>query len=280
MNKDSSYNSSKDPIHISAVGSKNRLVEKIKSLDDATCFVLESIASGLSAKHLELIDQKTDIVTKDFANNFRTRLKLHHATHEEVLNKKTFEFAFKAASIAAGRESSLNPIVTNAGYDVIIDKSRYSLKTEAGKNTSNKYIKISKLMEARWIRECRSGRDYLSNMAKIISHISNYDRILTLRAFEIKLPFTGFRYDLWEIPHYLFKLVASIRENDFTSRKESGTSTVVVKYKGMDAYKLRLDGSVEKVTLEKLDLSLCYKHATWSVESLVKGSDFEDELSE
>ena len=143
-------------------GAKARLTKKIQSLDDPTCAVLETIVAGLSARFVEVIDSDTDIVTEPFAKNFRIRLQLHHATHEEVFKKKTFEFAFKAASIVAGRTAEMDEDVTSAGYDLKVDDVRFSLKTEAGKTTSGTHIKISKLMEARWIRECRTGQDYLA----------------------------------------------------------------------------------------------------------------------
>lgn len=254
-------------------GAKARLTKKIQSLDDPTCAVLETIVGGLSARFVEVIDPITDIVTEPFAKNFRTRLQLHHATHEEVFKKKTFEYAFKAASIVAGRAAEMDEDVTSAGYDVKVDDVRFSLKTEAGKTTSGTHIKISKLMEARWIRECRTGQDYLSNMDKVRTHLTHYDRVIILRAFQVASPFNGVRYDLWEIPHQLLSLVSTIQAGDFTPRMDSGTSTVVVKSNGTDAFKLRLDGSVEKITLEKLPLALCRKHASWTIESFVMDSE-------
>ncbi len=254
-------------------GAKVRLTRSIQALDDPTCAVLETIVAGLATRVVEVIAPDTDIVTAEFATNFRTRLQLHHATHEEVFKKKTFEFAFKAASIVAGRSAAMDANATSAGYDVKVDGVRYSLKTEAGKRPSTSQIKISKLMEARWIRECRTGQDYLVNMDKVVRHIGHYDRVVILRAFQVKTPFQGVRYDLWEIPHELLRLVTTIKAEDFSARMKSGTSTVVVKSNGKAVYKLRLDGSVEKITLEKLQLTACRVHASWSVESLVMESE-------
>ncbi len=254
-------------------GAKARLSRKIQTLDDSTCAVLETIVAGLATRFDEVIEKDTDIVTAVFARNFRTRLQLHHATHEEVFKKKTFEFAFKAASIVAGRTAEMDQDVTSAGYDVKVDGVRYSLKTESGKRPSSTQIKISKLMEARWIRECRTGEDYLANMAKVAKHFSHYDRVLMLRSCHITVPFRGVRYDLWEIPHTLLRLVTTIKSGDFSVRLKSGTSTVIVKSDGMDVFKLRLDGSVEKITLERLQLTVCRKHASWAVAGLVMDAD-------
>ena len=204
-------------------GAKARLTKKIQSLDDPTCAVLETIVAGLSARFVEVIDPNTDIATEPFAKNFRTRLQLHHATHEEVFKKKTFEYAFKAASIVAGRAAEMDEDVTSAGYDVKVDDVRFSLKTEAGKATRGTHIKISKLMEARWIRECRTGQDFLTNMDKVKTHLTHYDRVIILRAFQVASPFNGVRYDLWEIPHQLLSLVSTIQAGDFTPRMDAWT---------------------------------------------------------
>ena len=177
------------PIH----GAKKRLLGKIATLDDSTCEVLETIVAGLSYQVQETIAKYTDIAMPAFAKNFKTRLQLHHATHEEVFKKKTFEYAFKAGCIVAGKKSEMDPNVTSAGYDVVVDGVRYSLKTEAGASMSPQYIKISKLMEARWIRECRTGKDFLRGTKHIMDHFTHYDRVLIVRAFKVKTPYRASR---------------------------------------------------------------------------------------
>lgn len=262
-----------EPVTPQNEGAKSRLIKTIQTLDDPTCAVLETIVAGLGVRCEEDIEPDSDIVTEPFARNFRTRLQLHHATHEEVFKKKSFEFAFKAASVVAGRLAEMEPNVTSAGFDVRVDGVRFSLKTEAGKQTSKKLIKISKLMEARWIRRCKTSTDFFNHMEKLTQHFSHYDRVLTLRVFRVIKPFPGVRYELWEIPHKILGLVSTIKPEDFTDRTENGTSTVIVKQSGEPVFKLRMDGSVEKITLEQLSVSLCKKHGSWTVESLVMESE-------
>jgi hypothetical protein len=259
-----------DPAVPPVQGAKQRLLGKIAALDDPTCEVLETIVAGLSARCEETIDRGTDIAVPAFAKNFRTRLQFHHATHEEVFKKKTFEYAFKAACIVAGKKSEMDPDVTSPGYDVIVDKVRYLLKTEAGANMSPHYIKISKLMEARWIRECRTGEDFLRGTKRIMEHFTHYDRVLVLRAFKVATPFNGVRYDLLEIPLGILKLIGTLSADDFAPRNEtSGSTTAPVKSDGVEVLKLRLDGSVEKVMVEKLPVSRCWFHARWIIETLL-----------
>lgn len=250
--------------------SRNRLLAKIKSLDEATCDVLETVVAGLSCRVQETVAPDTDIAVPAFAKNFITRLQLHHATHEEVFKKKTFEFAFKAGCIAAGKNAEMDKDVTSPGYDVIVDHVRFSLKTEASANIHPQKVKISKLMEARWIRECRTGEDFLRNTRTILDHFSRYDRVLILRVFKVTSPFKGIRYDLLEIPLVTLKLVSTLTASDFAMRKEgSGSTTALVKSRGEVVFKLRLDDSVEKVTVESLSVTSCVLHASWIIETIL-----------
>jgi hypothetical protein len=231
--------------------------------------VVETIVDGLSYQLLEDIGPDSNIVDPAFARNFRTRLQIHHATHEEVLKKKSFEFAFKAASVAAGRVAEMEPDATRPGYDVVVEGVRFSLKTEAGSRMSERSVKISKLMEARWIRECRTGVDFREGCKRILEHFKHYDRILLLRAFTVTTPFAGVRYDLLEIPLYYLELIRNLQAEDFSPRTEkNGSSSAVVRTDGVKRFKLRLDGSVEKVTVETLPVSVCRFHASWLVETL------------
>src|SRR5262245_10247339 len=141
--------SQQPPVH-QTEGAKDRLLRKIGKLNDVTCQILETMVDSLGGRIEETIAPDTDIVTPAFAENFRQRLQIHHATHEEAFKKKTFEFAFKAASIAAGKTAYMDPNDSSPGYDVIVDGVKYSLKTEAGKSINANKITISKLMEARW----------------------------------------------------------------------------------------------------------------------------------
>lgn len=251
-----------------AQGAKDRLLKKLAALDDVTCQILETLVEGLSAKCVEQVAAQTDIVDPVFAKNFRQRLLIHHATHEEVFKKKTFEFAFKAALIAAGRKAEMETDDTSPGYDVIVDGVKYSLKTEAGKSINPKFITISKLMEARWIRECQTGEDFQQGMAHLLEHFSHYERVVMLRAIRVTTPFTGVLYSLVEIPLDLFMKVREILASDFGPRgNKSGGSSAVVKVGGKYAFRLRLDGSVEKVTISRLDVALCKVHASWTVQT-------------
>lgn len=165
----------------------------------------------------EVVSNDSDILTGEFRANFSNRLLIHHATHEEKFKKKSFEYAFCAASRSAGRDAAIVSDPTNPGADVVVDGRQFSLKTEAATSISEKSITISKLMEARWIRDCKSKKDFAEHTRdRVVGHLKKYDRILTLRAFSIGQ--THVRYDLVEIPIQLMLALEHVSAKDFSKR--------------------------------------------------------------
>lgn len=149
------------------------------------------------------ISPTSDIVDERFGIAFSNELIIYHATHEQKLNKKTFEFLFKFASTEAGRSAQINKNSTQAAGDVLVDGVSFSLKTQADAAARPAAIYIQKFMEARWIRECVDREDFQREAAaRILAHASRYDRILVLRAFDG--PRSGtFRYELVDNALYL-----------------------------------------------------------------------------
>lgn len=156
-----------------------------------------------------VVESNSDIVSQEFANDFSGRLVLFHAMHDAALTKKTFEYFFYGASKAAGRSAHLNSNSVHPGEDVTVDGIHFSLKTEGSKSIRADVIHISKLMEARWIRECRSGDDFCRlSHARILGHIAHYDRIISLRSFESQ---RHFDYELIEVPCDVLMRIKSLQ---------------------------------------------------------------------
>ena len=103
-------------------------------------------------------------------------------------------------------------------------------------------------MEARWInfeKACKT---------RIMRHLSSYEKILVLKAFD--QVDEHFEYQLIEIPIDLLKLIGSINSHQFLKRTDSGGTSAKVLHGGRHIFTLRLDGSVEKITIAGLDLGL------------------------
>lgn len=226
--------------------------------------LLQGVADALRTKVEWEVSSQSDICSMAFVKAFESRLKIYHALNDEVLNKKTFEYAFANAARAAGHEASVTENSVNPGADVLVDGIAFSLKTEASGSIRPKKIKISKLMEARWIRDCRTGQEFVDGVQKnVVTHLQKYQRIMILRAFKIGR--NAFKYRLIEIPTRLLLLVQDVAAADFGPRSPNGSSRVAVFENNQRIFDLRLDGSVEKITVEGLDEDQCLFHAEWVI---------------
>ena len=250
---------------------KEDLHAAILTLSPAQIHILTEMAEAMKDSIGQTLVSDSDILVTAFVDHFSNRLRMHHATHSEKFKKKAFEFAFHSACIAAGRKSVIVNDPTNPGADVIVDGVPFSLKTEAAASIHDEHISISKLMEARWIRECLTREDFARETTRrVVAHLEKYARILMLRAFTLSP--TEIRYDLMEIPRELLLKISVLKPADFEERTENGSSRAdvyVPEGKGrIRAFSVRLDGSVEKVTISGLLTVLCVRHGSWKMKTV------------
>lgn len=256
------------------------------SFTSAKLQILSDIVDALQ-KEVLVVSASTDPLFSDplFHHYFSNVLLIHHATNEDKFKKKAFEFAFRGACIAKGFNAKITANQTHPGADVEVGNQRFSLKTEADKNISRRSIKISKLMEARWIRDIANDPAQRPEAAKRVSHhLAQYDRILVLRAFDVQTSGNrGAQYELWEIPKNVLQLITTLTSEDFTSPTANNSFTANVRVgatvnsPAYTAFTLRMDGSVEKVTISNLALQCCVHHVTWLVplDPKVEDDDFD-----
>ena len=153
--------------------------------------------------------------------------------------------------------------MVHRGADLEVDGQYFSLKTEAAKSLNSKSITISKLMEARWIRDLTGPEDApVQVRERILSHLQEYERIFILRSYGDE---TRVRYDLREIPKDVLAAVANLGAKDFGKITNAGGTSANVNLNGRKAFRLVLDGSVEKITISGLDVDICPLHAWWEL---------------
>jgi hypothetical protein len=231
-----------------------------KSQQDLVSEIIHAFESSVTSK----IDSTSNICTEKFAEDFQNRIVLYHAMNEELLNKKTFEYALRGACRFDGRSAELNSNSTNAGADITIDGRSFSLKTEASSAIKRSHLTISKIMEARWIRDCNNGAEFLRGLQhNFIAHLRQYQRILMLRGFVINPQLV--EYMLVEIPLDILLQSQHLSPSDFKPQTVNGTTSAKIQVGGKQAFTLRLDGSVEKITISLLSLELCQIHGSWQV---------------
>jgi hypothetical protein len=243
---------------------KKALSDAFDELTESQRLLIFEVAQALKTPIRSEILATSDLCSPQFVEEFQNRLVLYHALNDDVLKKKTFEFAFARAAKAAGKNVSINSNPTEPGTDVVVDGTNFSLKTEAARDIGRNLIKISKLMEARWIRDCKNKGDFIKGIkTRVLPHLSEYERILMLRAFKVDK--NAFEYRLVEIPHSVLAAVENVKTADFSKPTSNNSTTAPVYYNGSTAFRVRFDGSVEKVTIERLSEDLCVVHAVWAI---------------
>jgi len=254
--------------------------------------LLIKMVEGLSLPFEQSINQKSSLVNTSFAEYFLNRLLIHHAIADEKLNKLAFEYIFLGALVASGHNAQLTKGKTVPGADLVIVPpsnnesigiEKLSLKTEGADNAQPRAIKISKLMEARWMRDRDAAGLVEGIQERILPHLNQYDRIFTLRSFEVNLKGKkAVRYDLVEIPSDLLRRVSSIKAEDISfdnkeveisgeskpKKKRQTFSVSVNDENSRPAFKLIFDGSVEKISISNLIVSEegpAIIHASWTI---------------
>ena len=75
----------------------------------------------------------SDLMTSDVCEHIGDLLRIHHVMSRRPLSKAPFEYAFEKALQLAGKSARLASSATSPGYDMTIEATRFSLKTEASK---------------------------------------------------------------------------------------------------------------------------------------------------
>jgi hypothetical protein len=215
----------------------------------------------------DVVRYDSDLVDDAFAETLANSLLLHHAIHEEPLNKESFEYVMKGCAEASGKTAELNPGRGTATWDLRIGGTGWSLKTEAARGISPGTVKIEKLMEARWIRECTNPAKCAAAVrTHVPAHMAGYDRILVLRAF--RLNGGGMRYDLVEPPVTVIQeKLSAVSPSVFTKEgaKESYGASID-DANGSRIFRILLDSSVEKIRIW-FSVAHCRMHGSWTVKS-------------
>lgn len=242
----------------------------------------------------------SDVLDEETALAFQNQLVLHHATQTAKLNKKAFEYVFLYANEAAKRKAEMNPETIRSSWDVKVNGVPYSLKTQADSKISRRALYIQKLMEARWIRDCPGPAELAAKLKeKLEEHLKEYDKILVLRAFSVTdeqepKPTKGKKssgkadavkdrkveYELVEVPKTMLALMTQLSPESFPEKNEYGTSSVDVRDDEGVAYRVSLDGSVEKVRIFNLRIygkNRCRIHGRWTIPLPLPDQDDDDD---
>jgi hypothetical protein len=235
------------------------LVRLIQTLSPAKQRQLADITKALAEPIEADINWTAGLVTPEFADEFASRLQLHHATHSKELQRTAIEDAFRASSMAAGRTVSPPMSATARFIDEVIDGEGVALKGTAARDIKADRVHISKLCEAAWIQDVRgaaSREEAAKNQIRM--YLELVDRIYQLRVMPSALQWI---YELVEIPVTLFEPILHLDRNLFAP---DGPRIEVNDGLGL-CMMLILDRSDSKITISKIPMTRCIVHGRWSL---------------
>jgi type II restriction enzyme len=237
------------------------LVKKIPTLTDGQIYWIESVIRVLESPHSFKI-VRDGFFNKTALEDFGDALRIHHSFSAEPFSKDKFEFVLEKVLNMSGHSASLAPR-GNRGYDIVIDRVKVSLKTQADKGIQKDKIWISKFMELGKGHWGDDPKDLYRLRDLFLAHLGGYQRIMILRALE-KGP--RWRYELVEIPKKVLMAAASGEiemKTDSTQFPKPGYCYVRTPKK-QDMYQLYFDaGGERKLQVKNLSKKYCVVHATW-----------------
>jgi hypothetical protein len=199
----------------------------------------------------------TSIFSEEDIVYIAKRMQLHHSINDEPINKETFEYLMVSVFQRNGINASKIERRDNPGEDVCIGDEKWSLKTESGKNVKANSLHITKFMECAWQKDYTSSEDYLTDaVPRILSHMGNYDRILTLRYLQ-----SSSNYQLVEIPKSQISWVSAADRSQLSKRTKRGGITLYSQPNKSRLVRFRFDGSDDKLMLTGINLDDCILHA-------------------
>ena len=226
------------------------------TLDDRIAGEILDSARAALARPTRFEIGENSMFTVEDAIYISKRLQLHHSITNQPLNKEAFEYFLVDVFTRKGLPAEKVDRRDYPGEDVRIDTEKWSLKTETGKDTRPDRIHFTKFMECAWQKDYNSPSDYIEDaVQRILSHLSNYDRILTLRFIQ-----SSGSYEIVEVPKSLVQAVQYVEEDQLSLRTKRGGITMYLESTRNKGIRFRFDGSDDKLVLTGIPVARCIRH--------------------
>jgi len=201
---------------------------------------------------------KDDLFNPGFLLALKSFVDVHHSIYPtvppqgiyfEALVERTFRAIHKPITVIAAGGAN------QPRYDIQVDGTRISLKTETGIGTKRDFINITKLCTTErepWDAETLKGRAMV--------HLSRYDIILMLRAiWTEELVF----YQLIDIPVALLRLLDGCKPEPVGKRAGRQSLGADVMRGGHVVFHVHFDGSDGKCQIRRLRVADCKLLLEW-----------------
>lgn len=245
-----------------------RLIEKLRLLRPSQLRRVETLVDTLAEGSVFEANERSDIATREFCDEFGDILRQHHNVSAEPFSKDKFEYAMVTVLSQIGHDAKKSAM-GNPGHDLTVDGVPWSLKTQADKNIKVDSLHISKFMElgkGKW----ESEADLVALRQRMFEHMKAYERIFSLRCISRqKAPSGGtiYIYELVDIPKaLLLEADGKPVEMRYESRQTPKPgSCYVYDERHRLAFELYFDGGTErKLQVRNLAKRNCLVHVTWT----------------
>lgn len=199
----------------------------------------------------ELFDQGFLLALKSFVD-------VHHSIYPTVPPQGIyFESLVERAFTAVHKPFAvIAPGGTNQPrHDLLVERTRISLKTETGIGTKADSISITKLCTTE-----REPWDANTLKERALTHLSRYDIILMLRTVWGK---ELLRYQLVDIPVDLLRLIGESTPTPVGKRTGRQSLGADVLQNGEVAFRVHFDGSDGKCSVRRLSVKRCALLLEW-----------------
>lgn len=197
------------------------------------------------------------LIDDDFAAEFQSRLLAQHVFMGSIVEQASFDAAFIASAITAGRHVTEAP-AGQRFWDVRLDGRAISLKSSSAKSLRHDKLHISKLTEAAWIQDCRTAKARWERVRTLFGDYTDcVHSIIQLRYFR-----STRTYELAEVPVPLLRQVLDLKSADFAA--ENSNVNIPVGKIPPD-FTLKLDRSDAKITLSNILKERCIVHGRWTI---------------
>lgn len=206
----------------------------------------------------------SDLVDDSFAAAISNSLRLHHSVNVEPLTNASLMYAVKVAAEASGKTVERNAGQGSA-WDLMIDRTYWLLRTDRSGRISPDTVRIARLLDAHWIRDCASpAACAMAVRAFLPEFLADCDRAIVLRTS--RLHERRIRYDLIEPPvaAMLNKLLA-LSQSDFSKVGVSSVYDVGIDDSdGSRICRFLIDPTTEKIGIW-FSVAHCRLHGSWTI---------------
>lgn len=200
-----------------------------------------------------------DIFSAHFLDALQSLIKQHHLVYPRIPPQGIFfeslvERSFKNTSVPFER---IEPTARNAPkHDLVVGKSRLSIKSETGLGTRRDSIHITKL--------CTTEKDPWEARAltrHVLDHLSRYDLMLSLRAVWND---PVIEYQLVDIPIKLLKKIGGAGLVEVgKARARRSLAAEIVDGAGGSLFRVYFDGTDGKCQIQRLRVDACEILMSW-----------------